>query len=353
MSVGTHKGMGVCQMTMFAAQFKSNSSESLHIEEVSIPKINKDEVLIQVYATAVNRADILQRQGKYPPPTGKSLILGLEASGIVHKIGSNVSKWKVGDKVMALCNGGGYAEYVAVHENHVLSLPSNLNYVEAAAIPEVWLTAFQLLHTLGELKSKERVLIHAGGSGVGTAAVQIAKLSKAVVVVTAGSEQKLKNSKILGAKHAISYKTNDFEEEVKLLTNGVDLVLDCVGGSYWKKNVACLAVDGRWILYGLLGGPEVNGDFFKKLLAKRIKLIATTLRSRSDEYKSELVEDFSKKILPHIINGDVKPIVDSTFSLSELSAAHDRMEGNQNIGKIVIIVKEEDPKEGGKAGLSY
>lgn len=339
---------------MFAAQFnETGSSESLHMGEVQIPVITENEVLIQVYASAVNRADILQRQGKYPPPPGKSSILGLEAAGIVHKIGSSITKWKVGDKVMALCNGGAYAQYVAVNADHVMPIPTNLNYGLAAAIPEAWLTAFQLLHTLGEVKSGETVLIHAAGSGVGTAAIQLAKLAKAVIIATAGTEQKLANSKMYGAEHIICYKKKDFAEEVMSLTNGkgVDLVLDCVGGSYWEKNIKCLAKDGRWILYGLLGGPHVNGNLLGQLLAKRIKLTATTLRSRSDEYKSELVKDFSNKILDHFKNGDLKPVLDSTFSINELPAAHEKMEANQNMGKIVLIVKEEDCGEEGKCGL--
>ncbi|XP_036367017.1 quinone oxidoreductase PIG3 isoform X2 [Octopus sinensis] len=331
---------------MLAAYFDSpGEPDVLYVNQVPIPELEDNEVLVKVQASAINRADTLQRRGLYPIPPGASPILGLEVSGTIEKVGASVgSAWKVGDKVMCLCNGGGNAEFVAVHFKHVMPMPANTNFLEAAAIPEVWLTAFQLLHFVGKLQPEDYVLIHAGASGVGTAAIQLVTLAKGKAIVTAGSEDKIKLALELGASAGFNYKETDFSEEVMKFTEGrgVNLILDCVGGVYWEMNVNCLAMDGRWVLYGLLGGRSVNGNLFLELLKKRISLMATTLRTRTDEYKGQLVEAFSQQALSHFERGYLKPVMDSVFPLDQISAAHEKMEANKNMGKIMIRVAKDN-----------
>ena len=304
-----------------------------------IPKLKENEILIRVHATALNRADLLMREGRYPG-LKDVITLGLEASGTVESIGSNTSKWKVGEKVMALVNGGGYAQYVAVNEQHVMPIPPHLNFNEAAAIPEVWLTAYQLLHFVGKLKKGEMVLIHGGGSGVGTAAIQLVKLAGAHSIVTAGTENKIKFAKELGAIDGINYKQNEFSSRVMEITKktGVNLILDCVGGSYWKQNAECLAMEGRWVLYGLLGGPKVDGALFSYILAKRASLLGTTLKARSDSYKTELINEFSQHALPYFSSdkNQLHPIIDKIFPIKSVVEAHNYMGSNKNNGKVIL-----------------
>ncbi|GAB1605512.1 quinone oxidoreductase PIG3-like isoform X1 [Argonauta hians] len=334
---------------MLAANFESpGEADVLHVATVAVPALKEEEVMVRVQASAINRADTLQRRGLYPIPPGASSILGLEVSGTIEKVGSSAGTvWKVGDKVMCLCNGGGNAELVSVHHSHVMPIPETLNFLQAAAIPEVWLTAYQLLHFVGNLQPEDCVLIHAGASGVGTAAIQLVTLAKGKVIVTAGSEDKIRLALELGASAGFNYKETDFSEEVMKFTEGrgVNLILDCVGGVYWEMNVNCLAMDGRWVLYGLLGGRSVNGNLFLELLKKRISLLATTLRTRTDQYKGKLVEAFSRHALPHFNNGNLKPVLDSVFPLDQIHAAHQKMEANRNMGKIVIRVDKENTDE--------
>ncbi|KAJ8315516.1 hypothetical protein KUTeg_007666 [Tegillarca granosa] len=244
---------------MRAVKFdKPGGADNLYIGQVPVPELRQKEVLIEVYSSAINRADTLQRQGRYPPPKGESDILGLEATGKISQKGPGCSdKWKIGDRVMALLAGGGNAEYVACHEDILMSVPSTMKFTEAAAIPEVWLTSYQLLHTIGQVKKGDTVLIHAGGSGIGTTATQLAVLAGATPIVTAGSA-------------------------------GVNLILDCIGESFYEQNINSIANEGRWVLYGLLGGGNVNGDIFSKMLRKRITVTGTTLRARSIELSPEL-----------------------------------------------------------------
>ena len=242
---------------------------------------------------------------------------------------------------MALLGGGGHAEYVAAHAHHLLPVPAALTMPEAAALPEVWLTAFQLLHLVaGGVKPGQTVLIHAGGSGVGTAAVQLVRLAGGRSMVTAGSQQKIDTALSLGAEKGVNYKTEDFATSVGEWTEGkgVDIILDCVGGSYAMKNVTSLAVDGRWVLYGLMGGVEVQGPVLAGMLRKRGSLLATTLRSRSTGYKAELVKRFREECLAGFDGKDapLKPIVDSVMDISEIVQAHQKMEENKNNGKIVL-----------------
>jgi len=332
-----------CSTMRVVHQEQFGDENVLHIlQDAPIPEPKPNQVLVKVYATALNRADLLMRQGKYPN-LKTPVTLGLEAAGIVAGCGSNSSKWNDGDKVMALLPGGGYAEYVAVNEDHVMAIPSNFTYQEAAAIPEVWLTAYQLLHFVGKAQPSETILIHGGGSGVGTAAVQLAKLANVQTIVTAGTEEKIALACKLGAAAGFNYKEGPFLDKVLNFTNGkgVDVVLDCVGGSYWKQNIGSLAFDGRWVVYGLLGGGAVDGPLLSQVLAKRISVLGTTLKARSDQYKTELVSRFSENALKHFSKpaNSLRPVVDRVMELHEIVEAHQYMATNKNIGKIVINVQ--------------
>ncbi|KAL9969760.1 hypothetical protein ACROYT_G022016 [Oculina patagonica] len=330
---------------MRAVLYKPGGVENLSIGTVPRPTAEKTRLLIRAEYTALNRADTLQRRGLYPPPAGESDILGLEVSGVIEEVGEEcIGKWKKGDKVMALLGGGGYAEYVAVEEALVMPVPDSYKLSDAAAIPEVWLTAYQLLHFLGKVKSGEVVLIHAGGSGVGTALVQLSRLAGARPFVTAGSEEKIKMAVSLGAEGGFNYKTGKFDSWIGSVTDGkgANVILDCIGSSFWEQNVKSLAVDGRWVLYGLLGGGDVTGSILRDLLRKRASLIATTLRSRPLDYKAELVQEFTERIVPQFANGKLRTIVDSVFPLDQIQLAHKKMESNENIGKIVIQISSKD-----------
>ncbi|XP_034431380.1 quinone oxidoreductase PIG3 [Hippoglossus hippoglossus] len=317
--------------------------ENLLLRSVPRPRPKDGEVLIKVHATALNRADLLQRRGLYPPPPGESDIIGLEVAGTVDTLGPGVKRgWRAEDRVMALLCGGGYAEYVAVPEELLMPVPPTLTLSQAAAIPEAWLTAFQLLALVAQVKEGEVVLAHAGGSGVGTAAVQLVRLFDAVPIVTAGSTEKLKMAEKLGAAAGFNYKEEDFSQGVQDFTGGrgADVILDCIGGCNWEQNVSCLATDGRWVLYGTLGGKAVEGDFLGKLLAKRGHLLSSLLRSRSLQYKADLVQAFSTRVVPHFSDQacSLRPVIDSTFNLEDIAAAHRHMEANKNMGKIIINV---------------
>ncbi|XP_078615548.1 quinone oxidoreductase PIG3-like isoform X2 [Branchiostoma floridae x Branchiostoma japonicum] len=325
--------------------------DNLSVGRVAKPRPQAGEVLLKVYATAVNRADTLQRKGLYPPPKGASDILGLEAAGKVDDLGPDCKgRWKHGERVMALLPGGGNAEFVTVDEDHLMAIPAGMSYQEAAAIPEVWLTAYQLLHFVGGLQEGETVLIHAGGSGVGTAATQLSRLAGARPIITAGTPEKLQRATDLGAVAAFNYKEGEFAQKVLDETNGkgVDVILDCVGASFWQQNVRCLALEGRWVLYGLLGGGSIDGDILSQVLRKRINLLGTTLRARSKQYKASLVKSFSERALPHFTSGGLihlRPIIDRVVPLQDISKAHSCMEDNKNTGKIVLSVRDEDRNE--------
>uniref|UniRef100_A0A3P9AC25 Enoyl reductase (ER) domain-containing protein n=1 Tax=Esox lucius TaxID=8010 RepID=A0A3P9AC25_ESOLU len=336
----------VDQMMLAVCVDTPGGPENMLLRKVPRPQPKDGQVLIRVHATALNRADTLQRKGLYPAPPGESQVLGLEVAGTVASVGPGLRRcWAPGDHIMALLSGGGYAEYVAVPEELLMSVPPQLSLYQAAAIPEAWLTAFQLLHFVAMVKKGEIVLVHAGASGVGTAAVQLVQLAGAIPIVTTGSSEKLQMAETLGAAAGFNYKEEDFAEKVNHFTagRGADVILDCIGGSSWAKNVACLATDGRWVLYGCLGGKTVNGDILGKLLSKRGQLLSSLLRSRSLQYKADLVKAFSERALPHFSEQAtspwlLRPVIDSTFSLEQVADAHRRMEANRNIGKIVINV---------------
>lgn len=319
----------------------------IQVIETKAPQPKDHEVLVKVYATAINRADTLQRKGQYPPPAGESDIMGLEMAGSIVEVGSAVKGLEVGQRVMGLLAGGGYAEFVCVPAVCCMPIPEHLSYDDAAAIPEVWLTAFQLLHKIAKVQAGEIVLIHAGASGVGTAAIQLCRLAGAIPIVTAGSKAKCDFCLELGAAAAINYKeAGGFSAGVKAALQeqkraGVDVVLDCIGASYVSQHLEVLALDSRWVLYGLMGGREADKFPLGGLLAKRIQLLSSTLRTRTISYKGELVQNFSEVALAHFKPGGVlRPIIDTVLQgLAAVEEAHKRMEADQNIGKIVIRVQ--------------
>lgn len=315
-------------------------TEQMQLVEVEKPKPNKEEVLVKVKASAVNRADLVKRVGKYPNQAKEDISLGLEVSGIIEEVGNANSNYKVGDEVCGLMPEGGYAEYALLREDVIIPKPENLTFNEAAAIPEVFMTAYQTLFWLGKLKKDEHVLIHAGGSGVGTAAIQLAKQAGAKITVTAGSKEKLDFCKTLGADTLINYKEETFSDVILEKTNneGVDLILDFIGASYWDMNMKSISVDGRIVIIGLLGGGRVENFNLNQILAKRIQITGTLLNPRSDQYKADLVKDLVSNSLNLFKSNDIRPIVDSTYKLADVGKAHDHMQASKNIGKIILTV---------------
>lgn len=318
---------------------RHDSGTSLTIGETPTPEPAPDELLVRIKATALNRADLHQRAGNYPPPEGASDILGLEMAGMVEKTGDEVEGWEIGDRVFALLPGGGYAQYCTIPADMGMRIPENLSFTEAAAVPETFLTAFQALHWLGELKEKETVLIHAAGSGVGTSAIQLARhLYRARILTTAGKERKLDTAKELGADYAFHYEKQNFAEEITaaLGEEPVDLIIDFIGEPYWRKNMEVLATDGRLVYLSFLGGHRIDNISLVPILRKRLTIIGSTLRSRDKEYKIELTRDFAREALPFFREGVLKPVIDSTYDWSETEKAHQRMQNNENTGKIVL-----------------
>ncbi|CAH0206468.1 Quinone oxidoreductase 1 [Peribacillus simplex] len=315
-------------------------AEQLLFKDFSKPMPGKGEILIKVKASAINRTDIVSREGKSGYMANP--ILGIEVSGEVVETGEGANI-QLGTRVMGLVNGGGYAQYALMPADRAMKIPDNLSFEEAAAIPEVFLTAYQTLFWLGELTDQDTILIHAGGSGVGTAAIQLAKkLTKAKIITTAGSKKKLDFCHSLGADICINYKEQSFDEEVLKATNnqGVDVILDFIGASYWEKNLKSIKTDGRWVLIGILGGTVVEKVNLMELLLKRVQLKGTLLTPRSDEYKKELTEEFVKKAMPLFLQNEIKAIVDHVFPFEEVQRAHEHMEANKNLGKIILQVNE-------------
>ncbi len=297
------------------------------------------ELLVKIKATALNRADLLQKSGNYPPPKGSSPILGLEMAGIVEETGHEVTRYEKGDQVFGLLPGGGYAEYATIHERMAMHIPEGFSFEEAAAIPEVFLTAFQALKLLGKIKRNENVLIHAGASGVGTAAIQLAKkLFNCTVITTASKKKKLKACLELGADIAINYKKTDFSEEIisQLGENSIDLVLDFVGAPYWEQNINVIAMDGRLIYLAMLGGAKVKQLNLVPVLRKRLTIQGSTLRNRTDEYKMNLTSDFHSYAMELVENRDIQPVIHEIFDWNHAEQAHKMMEKNRNIGKVIL-----------------
>lgn len=317
--------------------------DQLIIKDQPLPNPTKDEVLVKVDSTAINRTDIMTREDsslKAPYP-----ILGVEISGIVEKEAPNYPELKRGTRVAGLVNRGGYAEYAVMPANRAIVVPDSMSLIDAAAIPEVFLTAYQTMFWLGELKPQETILIHAAGSGVGTAAIQLAsrKITDANIIATAGSKHKLEMAKALGAQHTINYKKEDFAKKVLDYTNGhgADVILDFVGASYWEQNLKSAAIDGRWILIGTLGGAEVEKISISDLMKKRLSLKGTLLTPRSDDYKAKLTQEFSKRIIPFFEEDIIQPIIHSVLSFEDLPEAHRQMEASENTGKIIIQIADD------------
>ena len=315
-------------------------ADVLEVKEIPDPEPGPDQVLVEVVASAMNRADLLQRAGQYPAPGPKPLyeIPGLEYSGRIGSVGSEVERWSVGDAVMGIVAGGAMAEKVVTHERMLQPVPKHIQLADAAAIPEVFMTAHDALVTQGDLTSGGRALVHAGGSGVGTASIQIAKAVGAQIAVTC-STNKTAPCRELGADLIVDYTEQDFVEEIGLWTQGqgVDVVLDVIGGDYLPKNLECLKVQGRIIQVGAMGGP-VASFTLGALLPKRASLIGTVLRSRPIEQKIEANQRFIAELLPRFEDGTLKPVVDSRYQLADIAAAHAYMETNANVGKILIDI---------------
>ena len=316
--------------------------EHMTLGEVPTPEPGPDDVLVKVHATALNRADTFQRRGHYPPPTGASEILGLEMAGTVAETGSNVLDWHEQDRVFGLLDGGGYAEYTVVHKDRLMAVPPGMSMQQAAALPEVFLTAYQALHWLGGLQPGHHVLIHAGASGVGTAALQLARREDAHPYVTA-SAPKHQVCRDLGAEATIDYESEDFAGRIEEITDGrgVDIILDFIGAPYFHANIEALALDGRVVQLATLGGSTVEEVSLRALMAKRAQLLASTLRSRSLGYKVQLTQEFASDVLPQFIDGELRPVIDSVYDWTEVAEAHRRMENDDNAGKIVLSVIDE------------
>ncbi len=319
---------------------KPGGPEQLSIGMAVKPEPREDELLVRIHATTLNRADLMQREGKYPPPKGASTILGLEMAGIVEGVGLACPTWKIGDRVCGLLSGGGYAEYAVIHRDLVIPIPPALSFEEAAAIPEVFLTAHQALHWHGDLRAGKRVLIHAGASGVGTAAIQLVRKVGATAFVTA-SRGKHEACLALGAEAAVDYRSEDFAARINELTDGegVDLILDFIGAPYYAQNVDALAVDGRVVLLATLGGSHIREVDLRSFFRKRATLIASTLRNRDLAYKIRLTQDFVSRQMPFFESGDLAPVIDRVYDWSDVAEAHRYMEENRNAGKIVLRVK--------------
>lgn len=309
----------------------------LQLAEVPEPELVPGSIRIAVRAAALNRADLLQRRGLYPPPPGASHILGLECAGVVEAVASDVRSIQPGARVMALLSGGGYAERAVVAAGNAMPIPEPLTFTQAAAIPEAFLTAYEALFSLGQLRAGERVLIHAAASGVGSAALQLARDAGAISIATAGSAEKLAFARRLGAAHALDYHAGDLGAAVLAASDGhgIDVALDFIGASYADCHLRSLAARGRWVLIGLLGGSEIKLDL-RTFMQKRLQLLGLIMRTRTDEEKSAIVQRFSQRFLPDFAPGKLEPIIDRVYPLSEVRAAHERMESNQNLGKIVL-----------------
>ena len=326
------------QMTVIGIS-KPGGPEVLVPETRPVPAPGPNEILIKVAAAGVNRPDVAQRSGSYPPPPGASDLPGLEVAGEVVALGAGANKYKLGDKVMSLVSGGGYAQYCIAHESIAMPVPAGLSITEAGATPETLMTVWHNVFERGGLKAGETLLIHGGSSGIGTMAIQLAKAFGAKVIVTVGSQDKADACLKLGADRAINYKTQDFVAEAKAATDGkgLDLILDMVGGDYIDKNYEAAAVDGRIVQIAFLGGPKATVNF-AKLMVKRLHHTGSTLRPRSVADKAAMVSAIEAKVLPLMRDGRIKPVMDSSFPLEKAADAHRRMETSAHIGKIVLMV---------------
>lgn len=319
---------------------QAHTNAPLELSEIPAPKPNPEQLLIRVHATALNRADLLQRCGKYPPPPGESTILGLEIAGEIVKLGANVQGFQIGQRIFGLVGSGGYAEYACIDQGLAMPIPENFSYVQAAAIPEAFLTANEALFTLGNLNSSETILIHAGASGVGSAAIQLAHQTGATVFTTVSSAEKAAQVTALGANNVINYKEQDFSTIIKELTQdkGVNVIIDFIGASYLEKNLASLCDNGRLVCVGLLGGTKAEINL-ATVLTKRLQIKGLVMRHRSIADKRAITQRFMATQLPLINKGLLQPVIDTVYPLAKAQQAHEHMESNANIGKIILEIK--------------
>ena len=326
--------------TMKAVEIvKFGGPENLKLKLRNIPKLKKGEILIKVHFSGVNRPDILQREGNYPVPKTASDIPGLEVSGIIVDREKSATKYPVGSKICALCHGGGYAEYVAVNQDHCLPIPKRISLEEAACIPETFITVWSNVFLRGGLKKNESILIHGGASGIGTTAIQLAKIFGAKVYATAGSAKKCAAVKKLGAIECINYKKENFEKKINLLTKekGVNLILDMVAGDYVEKNLKCLSEDGKLVIIAVQGGLKGCLNF-GYLMRKRYTITGSTLRPQEDKVKASYVRSLIKHVLPFLEKRQVVPLIQKCFGLSKVSFAHKALEKGDHVGKFVLKI---------------
>jgi NADPH2:quinone reductase len=317
----------------------TGAPENMVVARGPLPTLKPGDLLIRVEAVGVNRPDVAQRQGAYPPPPDASPVLGLEVAGEVVALGSGAEGFAIGDEVCALANGGGYAEYCAVPASQALAWPKGYDAVRAAAIPETYFTVWANLIMMAGLTGGESVLIHGGSSGIGTAAIQIAKALGATVFTTVGSQEKAEACKALGADRAINYKSEDFAAVIKAETKGgVDVVLDMIGAAYFEKNLACLARDGRLSIIAFLGGAVAEKANLTPIMVKRLRVMGSTMRPRTAAEKGEIRDQLAATVWPLLEAGTIAPVIHTVFGFEDVVAAHRLMESSDHIGKIVLRV---------------
>jgi NADPH2:quinone reductase len=327
--------------TMTAIGIKApGGPEMLVPMERPVPQPGDGEILVKVAAAGVNRPDVAQRHGLYPPPPGVTDIPGLEIAGTVVACGSGVKRWKTGDQVAALVSGGGYAQYCVAHETHALPIPAGLTAAEAAAVPETFLTVWHNVFERGGLKAGETLLVHGGSSGIGTAAIQLAKAFGARVITTAGTAEKCDACRRLGADVAVNYKSEDFVAATKAATGGAgaEVILDMVGGEYIERNYEAAAVEGRIVQIAFMGSPRASVDF-RRIMLKRLHHTGSTLRSRAIPDKAAIARAVEHNVWPLVAAGKVRPVMDSSFPFAAAAKSHERMEASGHIGKIVLVME--------------
>jgi len=315
-------------------------TEMMQYSDIDAPAPGAGQLLIRVHATSVNRPDVIQRQGNYPPPPGDSEVLGLEVAGVVESIGDGITRFNPGDRVVALVGGGGYAEYAVALEGHSMQLPESISFEQAACICETYITAYLNLFLLGELQGKQSVMIHGGGGGVATSAIQLCRaLTPDTEILVTASTGKLERVREQGASHVIDYREQVFADEVRQITNkrGVDVILDHIGAQYLQDNMKSLALAGTLMLIGVMGGIKAELNL-ATMMVKRQRIIGSVLRSRPVAEKAAIIAKFEAAVMPLIASGEVTPLVDATFPLAEAAAAHTMMEQGGHFGKIVLTM---------------
>ena len=314
--------------------------EMMQYSDIDTPTPGEGQLLIRVHATSVNRPDVIQRQGNYPPPPGDSEVLGLEVAGVVESTGNGSDRFKEGDRVVALVGGGGYAEYALAHEGHTMALPESISFEQAACICETYITAYLNLFLLGELQDKQAVLIHGGGGGVATAGIQLCRaLTPDTEIIVTASSGKLDRVREQGAHHVVDYREQSFADEVRRITDkrGVDVILDHIGAQYLQDNMKSLALAGTLMLIGVMGGIKAELNL-ATMMVKRQRIIGSVLRSRPVSEKADIITRFEETVMPLIADGKISPLVDKTFPLEQAAKAHELMEKGGHFGKIVLTM---------------